>query len=247
MTAGARRAMLSSIAMVIVSTLFIGGYLIYHKLLMPTPVELGTGGPVGFESLPPTSMAPPAASEGQGLVAPPPPISGTGLGTPESEANEGAADTVEGTEVQEEALVAAPVTPNTADTASDAVVAADGALTPAMAEAYAKLLIDGSKLQRAGKVQEAKAAYERALAILPIGSGALSKLALLHLDAGQRKKARGYAQRAADLDASNAEAWIVLGSIRQAENDIDGAQRAYAKCAAIADPQYSEECERLIH
>lgn len=302
MASGPRRAMIASITMVVVSILLIGGYLVYHKLLMPTPVELGDTGPmIGFDA--PLVGAGPAAvtveppsepsaglpagsaadgevtpvegegtpAEGEGVLPAPegemPPAEGLAVPSSEGPALEpeqgaaAAADGAEGMEVTPTPVQAEPAlavddgepeqeaeSAEAESESSDNAPGTEGTpvLTPEMAQAYAKALSDGYALQRAGQTVHAQASYERALSIVPDGSGALSKMALLHLNAGRSAEARSYAERAAEADSGNAEAWIVLGSILQAAGDPRSAQEAYGRCASLEDPQYSVECQRLL-
>jgi Flp pilus assembly protein TadD len=83
------------------------------------------------------------------------------------------------------------------------------------------------------------------LEVDPASSFALSRVAYLHLQAGDDARARQYAARAVELDATSSEGWIVLGAALEALRDRAGARAAYQQCAATGAGEYAAECRRL--
>jgi hypothetical protein len=75
MSKGNRRAMYATIAMFVLGTFLIGGQLVYHRVLMPVPIELGQGGlhrvPAPAPQPPPPPAVPPLPMD----PAPRPPAS----------------------------------------------------------------------------------------------------------------------------------------------------------------------------
>lgn len=101
-------------------------------------------------------------------------------------------------------------------------------------------------LEARGKKVQALALYEDAVRLTPASSTLLSRLALGYLEAGRYKDAIDRAERAVAADATNSEAWIVLGAARDARDDHKGARAAYRQCAAVGAGAYVVECRRLL-
>jgi tetratricopeptide (TPR) repeat protein len=100
-----------------------------------------------------------------------------------------------------------------------------------------------------GRASQRIELYERALQIRPDGVEALSNLALLLLNRGRGddlRRARDFAERASQLDPSNALAWLVLGASRDALRDRAGAREAYLRCVERGTGPYVRECRAMV-
>ncbi len=87
----------------------------------------------------------------------------------------------------------------------------------------------------AGDLEGARAAYERAVAASPESGFLYRELAIVEQRQGSIDKALEHAQRAIQLDASDARAFVLVGEIHEARGDLDGAIAAYRAARAI-DP-----------
>jgi Flp pilus assembly protein TadD len=137
-------------------------------------------------------------------------------------------------------VAAATPSPGVAGPAAVAVAAA----VPPSPETAARLETANTHFER-GRRAQALAAYEDVLAHDPASAIAFSRIAHLHLEAGDDALARKYAARAVELDATSSEGWIVLGAALQALRDRAGARAAYQQCAAVGVGAYAAECRRL--
>ncbi len=102
--------------------------------------------------------------------------------------------------------------------------------TPEQLREYKKKLQAGRKLARAKKWGEAVAAFEAALAAVPMDSRALSELGWAAFQAGDFDRARqanADAVRAATDPAVEAASRYNLGRVAEATGDADGAAREY--------------------
>jgi hypothetical protein len=116
-----------------------------------------------------------------------------------------------------------------------------------VAQSYGDLLSAGQALNRRGQRKQALEAYHRALALQPSGAEALSRIAYIHLNAGDNRLAKEYAGRAVAASPSSSEGWIVLGAALAGLGDKVGAQSAYHKCAVLGTGTYARECQQLAH
>jgi tetratricopeptide (TPR) repeat protein len=95
----------------------------------------------------------------------------------------------------------------------------------------------GSARQAAeqGRLDEARAAYEQAIALSPDSAFLFRELAAVEARAGQPAKALEHLQKAVSLDPADQRSHVLLGDALLAQNDPEGAARAYAAAHAI-DP-----------
>lgn len=110
----------------------------------------------------------------------------------------------------------------------------------------ALLIAEGRALEQEGKRAQAMAFYERALSITPNDAALLSRMAFNHLNRGDNKSAEDFAARAAAVDPTSSEAWIVLGAARDGLGNRAGARDAYKRCVELAKGEYVEECRRMV-
>jgi predicted negative regulator of RcsB-dependent stress response len=87
----------------------------------------------------------------------------------------------------------------------------------------------------AGRVPEARLAYERAVATSPESAFLHRELGLLERRAGNGDRALEHLKRAVDLDSSDAVALAAMGELLDERGDAAGAEAAYRQAAAI-DP-----------
>ena len=256
MALGARRAMFATLAMAGGFALLLGGYVVYQRVIMPVPVELGGGS--GLPAIDSThdSLAPAmssVASAQAAIVGPrvatapsttavvpsqpavaaaaaPAPVDVAAAPVPAVPVPIAAAPmAVVAAPVEVGPVAAAPVPPAAAPgdvaaaPAAAGVVAAPGApaaaeaavadpspvaaapTSPADAAQAAAMLDAAHALFDRGRRKDALAAYERVLDVEPASSQVLSRLGYLHLQAGDDARARRYAARAVELDATSSE------------------------------------------
>ena len=86
-----------------------------------------------------------------------------------------------------------------------------------------------------GRLDEARSAYEQAIAVAPESAFLFRELAGVEDRAGQPAKAVEHLQKAVSLDPADQNAQSMLGDVLLAQNDPEGAVRAYAAAQAI-DP-----------
>jgi hypothetical protein len=222
---GSKRGMHITAAIGLIGALLIGGFLIYHKLLMPTPEEIAPA-PVALPTPDmlrgaPTIEVPPSAAPEPQLAAPP--------AEPESALP------------AEPAPAAEPSAPGTEPPAASAL---QEPAAPALElpEGYMREL---AAARTAGFKKNAEQFYLRALTIVPNGSEALSGLAMYYLNQGKNQKAKERAEEAVRADPQSSEGWIVLGASLSALGDAPGARRAYQECAQF-EGKYMGECKRML-
>jgi len=109
-----------------------------------------------------------------------------------------------------------------------------------------RLIAEGRELEQSGKRTQAMALYDRALAITPNDPELLSRMAFNHLNRGDNKSAEDFAARAAAVDPTSSEAWIVLGAARDGQGNRTGARDAYKRCVELGRGDYVEECRRML-
>lgn len=216
----ARRGMYVTLAIALAGAALIGGFLVYHKLLMPTPEEL-VGGEVALPTPDMLRNAPPIPDPRRDDVAPQP---GPAAPEPAAQAPVAQAPTPE-------LSLAEPPQPAPADAA------------PVPTPEYVEAL---SEARAAGFKRSAEQSYLKAIEIDPRGSDALGGLAMFYLNQGKNEAARGRAAEAVAADPNNSEGWIVLAASLSALGDEAGARKAYQECAALAEGKYVGECKRML-
>jgi hypothetical protein len=227
-----RRAMIATIAMLVLSTLSIGSFVIYHRVIMPFPVELGRGHALAMprpETEPPPVIAPPAQPA---LATQPQKETIASLAKPSSEpAQPGRAAKPSSAPAQPAHAAkpsTAPAQPGRAVKQNTAPAQPGRAAKP---EAFL-MLAEGDALHRRGDVAAALAIYERASALWPDFSMPLVRLAAIHLHRGDARRAHAFAERAIHVDGRVGEAWAVLAGARKALGDQIGARAAYQVCVS---------------
>lgn len=237
-----KRAMQATVGLIAVGLVGLSGFLVYNKVIMPTPVELGAGGayamPVPIIDSRAETVMVPAPEEAPQLRVHEPtamavlPTNTDPVGSeqaPPAFASDAPSALVE---------TDPPVT-------TDTVNAAPPAESSAADDGYEQLLAEGTKLARKGRSKDALRVLEQARALRPSGGGVLAELAFLHLNRGNNAEAGELAGRAVAVDPTISMAWIVLGAARDAARDRSGAKAAYAQCAALPIDEYVRECRRL--
>jgi DNA-binding response OmpR family regulator len=119
-------------------------------------------------------------------------------------------------------------------------------LTAKGSDDAAMLIAEGRSLEQEGKRVQAMAFYERALSITPNDSALLSRMAFNLLNRGDNQSAEDFAARAAAVDPTSSEAWIVLGAARDGLGNRAGAREAYKRCIEVGKGEYVEECRRMV-
>jgi len=222
-----KRGMHVTAAIALIGMLLIGGFLVYHKLLMPTPEEIAPA---------PVALPTPDMLRGAPVIEPTPPV------VPAPAPQEVVpAPKLEAPSPSEPEVPAAEPAP-----AAQAAVSPEPAAEPAaaapMPEGYAREL---AAARTAGFKKNAEQFYLRALAIAPDGAEALSGLAMYYLNQGKNQKAKERAEEAVKVDPKSSEGWIVLGASLAALGDGAGARKAYQECAQF-EGKYMGECKRML-
>jgi tetratricopeptide (TPR) repeat protein len=91
-----------------------------------------------------------------------------------------------------------------------------------------------ARLFRADRRDEARTAAEAVIARQPDHAPALNLLGVLHRQRGDFLRARGFLERAAELDPDSETAWINLGNVHLDMEATDAAADAYARGLAVA-------------
>lgn len=201
--------------------LLIGAFLLYNKVLMPTPEELGSPSPIALPTpdmvkVVPSESAPVEPPAAEPVAAEPAPVE------PAPSAAEPAAP---------EPAAALPPEAAPAPTA-----APNANATELVAEA-----------RRLGFYKaRAEELFLQAAQLAPGASEPLSGLALLYLNRGKNAQAKQRAEQAIALDPKNDEAWIVLGAAEGAVGRAKAARDAYMRCAALPSGKHVAECKRLV-
>jgi CheY-like chemotaxis protein len=227
-----------------VGLMLISAFLIYHKVLMPTPEELAPG-PV---SLPTPDMLqgtrPALEPEPPSNVAPAPTAPGPSAPAPNGQAPEAPAQPAPVQQAPMQQPMMAPA--NEAAPPRGAALADVSAQAPQALPADPEFEAQLAKARKLGHARGAEAAYLAALKLRPTSSQALSGLALLYLDQSKNEQARERAQQATGADPNNDEGWIVLGAAEDALGRRSQARTAYEKCAALPSGKYVGECRRMV-
>ncbi|MFM2419531.1 MAG: hypothetical protein RL385_4254 [Pseudomonadota bacterium] len=228
----------------------IGSFLVYHKLWMPTPAELGSA-PVRMptpEMMQGVEVAPVAGSAERDLdpVAPAELVLGP---TAEGEPTE-AAPTA-GAEPTEVAPTAEGEPTEVAALPADAPPKVD--VPP---ETVPKATPDEERDERVRALlakavaldfrRSAESVYREVLKLAPDTVDAHSGLAMVALNRGKNREARKHAEHALSLRNNDGTALIVLGATFTAEGNKEKARAAYQRCAALPG-KYAAECKRMLH
>jgi Flp pilus assembly protein TadD len=100
-------------------------------------------------------------------------------------------------------------------------------------------IVLGEAATALGRLSEARARFERALAANPRNPQACRDLGILFLAEGRLALAVSWLERALELDADQAEAWNALGVIRARNNDPSAAIVAWREAVGV-DPALSD-------
>jgi hypothetical protein len=242
-----KRGMYVTLSILALGVLIIGGFLVYNKLVMPTPEDLG-----------PPAVALPTPDTlrnlGQHVAA----VDAQRQPEPSEAAPVPAPAAAPAAPAAIPALVPEPAAPAPAPAAEAAPaepVAPEPAPAPAVeppaaAEgdaAYQELV---AAARKQGFKRQAEASYLQALGVNPQGIEALSGLAMLYLNQGKNAQARDRARQAVAIAPNSAEGWIVLGAALDALGERVAARDAYQKCAGLPldgdGARYVGECKRLL-
>lgn len=118
-------------------------------------------------------------------------------------------------------------------------------LTPEQARAESDVFVrEGREHERAGRLEEAIAAFTRAAEIHAHNPHAHAGLARTALAAGRPQEAIRHAERAVRLRRRRAEYHLLVGDARRAAGDAEGARRAYEE-ALERDPENRDARSRL--
>ena len=79
---------------------------------------------------------------------------------------------------------------------------------------------------------EAKAAYQQAIAASPDSAFLYRELAAVEQKAGEPAAALDHYRKAVELDASDARSWAAIGGLLEANDDVVGALSAYERARA---------------
>ncbi len=85
----------------------------------------------------------------------------------------------------------------------------------------------------AGRYDEARRAYQQAIASSPSSAFLYRDLASVEQLAGDQSAALQHAKQATDLDPADARAWVLLGDLLEASKSFDDAVAAYARAAEL--------------
>ncbi|MFW5926041.1 MAG: DUF4388 domain-containing protein [Myxococcota bacterium] len=246
-----RRAKHATFLIAGIAAMIIGGFLVYTKVILPQPEEVGASAlpdsPVTPEPTPSAEAeeeaeasaaaeeeAEASAAEGEEAVAAEEDAVGTGT----------AAGAEDGPETGSEAVAEADTEAegeSEADTGAEAETA--GRAPPGV---YEQLVEEAQGFMKKGQRGLAMQTYEKAVEANPDGAEALSELGFLVLNRGNNKKAAEYARRAAELNPKDSKAWITLGAALQALRDESGAKKAYRSCVDEGEGKYVRQCRMMV-
>lgn len=122
----------------------------------------------------------------------------------------------------------------------EAALAADPSLTEVAARVEAlrfktveDLIASARRSREAGRAEDARLAYERAIRSSPQSGFLYRELAAVEQQLNQLDSALVHARRAAELDPYDWRAHILAGEILEAARDFEGAAREYEAAAAL--------------
>jgi tetratricopeptide (TPR) repeat protein len=96
-----------------------------------------------------------------------------------------------------------------------------------------EVIEDARAATAAGRLTDAHAAYERALAASPESAFLYREIGVVERTQGNGQAALGRFRRAADLDPGDSASLIQIGEILEQQRDFAGAEAAYRKAADI--------------
>jgi hypothetical protein len=217
MSEGAQKYKRFTIGVVSAAVVLFSGWMVYHKLVMPTPAPLGAVAPELPTIVEPADR--PVVAE---VVEEAPPeealLGEEGLGE-EGLGEEGLGEEGLGEEATPEE--ATPTEP-----AGD----------------YATLLAEAQALRGNRAID----GYRAAIAADPNGVEALADLAFILLNRGNNAEAADLAGRATAIDPTNSKGWITLGAARQGLRDNAGAREAYQACVDRGEGRYVSDCRAML-
>jgi DNA-binding response OmpR family regulator len=229
---GVRRAKMATFIIAAIAGTLIAGFLVYQKLLLPQPEQVGSA------ALPESPVLQPVDDEDEDDLA-----------DDELEAVDDAPIVA----ADEPAAAPEPdVEPEPAveelEAPEDEVAVQDPepAPGPAPPGVYEQLLEEAQKFARKGQRGLAEQTYEKAIEANPNGAKALSELSFMLLNRGKNSEAAEYARRAAGLDPTDSKAWITLGAALQALRDRDGAMDAYRNCVEHGEGKFVSQCRMMV-
>ena len=256
-----------------IAVLFIGGTLLYSKVLTVQPVELSGEGLSTLPSPntvsdPSTVSNPPAPTVSDTDTAPAPEASDSEEGEPAGEAasgeeapeDEGSEEAVADSEAVAEEEAGSDTTGEVdvesetpEDTiASDATATepsppTEGETSPAddveAPPSEYDTLLADARRLRGRRAEEA---FRTALAANPDGAVALTELAFLLLNRNRNEEAAELAGRATQLDPTSSKAWVTLGAARQALGDQAGGLEAYRACVDQGQGRFVRDCRLMV-
>lgn len=108
------------------------------------------------------------------------------------------------------------------------------------------LLARAKKATEARRWDDARAAYQQAIAASPESAFLYRELALVEQQAGQRAAALEHFRRAAQLDATDAKSLASIGAILEQQGDDVGALASYERARAIDPDEVAESVIRRL-
>jgi tetratricopeptide (TPR) repeat protein len=102
----------------------------------------------------------------------------------------------------------------------------------------------GRKDRLAGRLDDAQASLERALALSPSSALILRELALLETTRGALDAAEKHARQAVQVDSADVETHLALGTVLEAKGQYGDAAAAYGRAAAL-DPAHRARSEAM--
>ena len=96
-----------------------------------------------------------------------------------------------------------------------------------------EVIENARKIAAAGRFNEARAAYQRAIEASPESAFLYRELATLERKQGDLAAALLHFRKAVELDASDAASWLETGTLLEDQGDFEGAATAYRRAGAI--------------
>jgi tetratricopeptide (TPR) repeat protein len=93
----------------------------------------------------------------------------------------------------------------------------------------------GLALEHLGRVDDARAAFETALARRPDSQDLRLRLAFMLYDKGQRDAALPHLEALAGADTRAPEVWLLLARTYYEQNDLPASEKAFARAASLRD------------
>jgi tetratricopeptide (TPR) repeat protein len=93
----------------------------------------------------------------------------------------------------------------------------------------------GLALQHLGKTDEARAAFERALALRPDSPDVRLRLAFMLYEKGQREAALPHLESLAGANSTAPEVWLLLARTYYERNDLAGSEKAFTRAVSLRD------------